>query len=86
LAGVFTGYKIPVDTVTASILTEGVPQLPDLNDLSHAEKDALIRARWQRLEAAERIEQLPGGETRTSRSAGTGPAMPATPAQRDTKI
>jgi transposase len=31
-----------------------VPQLPDLNDLSHAEKDALIRALWQRLEAAER--------------------------------
>jgi transposase len=31
-----------------------VPQLPDLSDLSHAEKDALIRALWQRLEAAER--------------------------------
>ena len=50
-----TGYKNPVDTVTVeSILTEGVPQLPDLSDLSHAEKDALIRALWQRLEAAER--------------------------------
>jgi transposase len=50
-----TGCKNPVDTVTVeSILTEGVPQLPDLSDLSHAEKDALIRALWQRLEAAER--------------------------------
>ena len=29
-------------------------QLPDLNHLSHAEKDALIRALWQRLDAAER--------------------------------
>ena len=29
-----------------------MPQLPDLNGLSHAEKDALIRALWQRLEAA----------------------------------
>jgi transposase len=31
-----------------------VPELPNLNHLSHAEKDALIRALWQRLEAAER--------------------------------
>jgi len=31
-----------------------VPALPDLNQLSHAEKDALILALWQRLEAAER--------------------------------
>jgi transposase len=55
-----TGCKNPVDTVTVkSILTEGVPQLPDLSDLSHAEKDALIRALWQRLEAAEqRIAEL----------------------------
>ena len=29
-------------------------KLPDLDHLSHAEKDALIRAVWQRLEAAER--------------------------------
>jgi transposase len=50
-----TGCKNPIDTVTVeSILTGGVPQLPDLSDLSHAEKDALIRALWQRLEAAER--------------------------------
>jgi transposase len=31
-----------------------VPELPNLDHLSHAEKDALIRALWQRLEAAER--------------------------------
>jgi transposase len=31
-----------------------VPQLPNLDHLSHAEKDALIRKLWQRLETAER--------------------------------
>ena len=31
-----------------------MPELPDLDHLSHAEKDALIRALFQRLEAAER--------------------------------
>jgi transposase len=31
-----------------------VPELPNLDHLSHAEKDALIRSLWQRLEAAER--------------------------------
>ena len=31
-----------------------MPELPDFDHLSHAEKDALIRALWQRLEAAER--------------------------------
>ena len=31
-----------------------VTALPDLSQLSHAEKDALILALWQRLEAAER--------------------------------
>ena len=30
-----------------------MPQLPDLSQLSHAEKDALIQTLWQRLEAAE---------------------------------
>ena len=56
----FNGLQKPVDTVTVElILTEGVPHPPDLNDLSHAEKDALIRALWQRLEAAEqRIAEL----------------------------
>jgi transposase len=31
-----------------------VPQLPNLDHLSHAEKDVLIRTLWQRLETAER--------------------------------
>ena len=31
-----------------------MPSLPDLSHLSHAEKDALIRALWQRLDTAER--------------------------------
>ena len=31
-----------------------VPAFPHLDDLSHAEKDTVIRALWQRLEAAER--------------------------------
>ncbi len=31
-----------------------MPKLPNLDHLSHAEKNALIRALWQRLEAAER--------------------------------
>jgi transposase len=36
-----------------------VPELPNLDHLSHAEKDALIRALWQRLAAAEqRIAEL----------------------------
>jgi transposase len=36
-----------------------VPELPNLDPLSHAEKDALIRALWQRLAAAEqRIAEL----------------------------
>ena len=44
---------------SSSTLTEGVPQLPALNDLSHAEKDTLIRALWQRLAVAEqRIADL----------------------------
>src|SRR5580658_4922574 len=33
-----------------SILNQGVPQLPDLNHLSHAEKDALIRALWAQVQ------------------------------------
>jgi transposase len=37
-----------------------VTQLPNLDHLSHAEKDALIRALWQRLEAAERRLAEPG--------------------------
>ena len=41
-----------LDTVTVeSILTEGVPQLPDLNHLSHAEKDTLILALWAQVQS-----------------------------------
>jgi transposase len=37
----------PFDAVTAeSILSDGVTELPNLNQLSHAEKDDLIRALW----------------------------------------
>jgi transposase len=79
LAGVFTGCKNPVDTVTVeSILTEGVPQLPDLNDLRHAEKDALIRALWQRLEAAERriaeLEERLGEPSKTPDNSSLPPS------------
>ena len=31
-----------------------MPELPNLDHLSHAQKDALIRALWQRLDVAER--------------------------------
>lgn len=34
-----------------SILNEGVPELPDLNHLSHAEKDTLIRALWTQVQS-----------------------------------
>ena len=41
-----------VDAVTVgSILIEGVPELPDLNHLSHAEKDVLIRALWAQVQS-----------------------------------
>ena len=41
-----------IDTITAVSIQACVPALPDLSQLSHAEKDALILALWQRLEAA----------------------------------
>ncbi|HEU0083332.1 MAG TPA: hypothetical protein VFQ87_10725, partial [Bradyrhizobium sp.] len=45
------GLRKEVDTVTVgSLLTEGVPQLPDLNRLSHAEKSALIHALWTQVQ------------------------------------
>jgi transposase len=49
-----------VDEVTIElILNITMPSLPDLDHLSHAEKDALIWALWARLEAAEqRIVEL----------------------------
>jgi transposase len=41
-----------LDAVTVeSILTGGVTQLPDLDHLSHAEKDALIRALWSQVQS-----------------------------------
>jgi hypothetical protein len=50
-----TGREKPFDTVTVeSTLTRGVPQLLNLDHLSNAEKDTLIRSLYQRLEAAER--------------------------------
>ena len=40
-----------LDTVTVeSILNDGVSDLPDLSHLSHAEKDALIRALWAQVQ------------------------------------
>jgi transposase len=47
-----TGPEKFLDTVTVeSTLTEGVPQLPDLNHLSHAEKDTLILALWAQVQS-----------------------------------
>jgi transposase len=46
------GHEKFLDTVTvASTLTGGVPQLPDLNHLSHAEKDVLIRELWTQVQS-----------------------------------
>jgi transposase len=49
-----------------------VSQLPDLNSLSQAEKDALTLALWQRLEAAERriadLEARLGGPAKPDNS------------------
>jgi len=40
------------DTLTSeSILNQSVTQLPDLCHLSHAEKDALIRALWAQVQS-----------------------------------
>jgi transposase len=46
--------KLPDAVRVGWILDMGMPPLPNLDHLSHAEKDALIRAQWQGLEAAER--------------------------------
>jgi transposase len=43
-----------IDAVGATRFKLRVPRLPDLGQLSHADKDALIVALWRRLEAAER--------------------------------
>jgi transposase len=55
-----------------------VPQLPDLSQLSHAEKDTLIRALFQRLEAAERriaaLEAKLGEPAKTSDNSSLPPS------------
>jgi transposase len=55
-----------------------VPRFPDLSQLSHAEKDALIVALWQRLEAAERriaeLEARLGGPAKTPDNSSLPPS------------
>ena len=55
-----------------------MPQLPDLSQLSHAEKDALIRALWERLEMAERriadLEARLGEPSKTSDNSSLPPS------------
>ena len=55
-----------------------MPQLPDLSQLSHAEKDALIRALWERLEIAERriadLEARLGEPSKTSDNSSLPPS------------
>jgi hypothetical protein len=65
--GELSDCKRMIDMVTGdSIQTSGAPT-PDLSQLSHAEKDALIVALWQRLEAAERrIAELRGKALRSA--------------------
>jgi len=53
------GAQKMFDTVTGDSIQASDAPLPDLTRLSHAEKDALIRALWQRLDAAEqRLAEL----------------------------
>jgi hypothetical protein len=49
-----------VDAVTVeSIFNDGVSDLPDLSHLSHATKDALIRALWAQVQSlTARVEAL----------------------------
>ena len=64
-----------------------MPQLPDLNDLSHPEKDALIRTLWQRLEAAERriseLEARLGEPSKTPDNSSLPPSKGAKPNQAE---
>jgi hypothetical protein len=59
-SGDLINRKKVFDTTTAeSILNTGVSQLPNLNHLSHAEKDALILAIWAQVQAlSARIMEL----------------------------
>jgi transposase len=62
-----------------------VPQLPGLSQQSHAEKDALIRALFQRLEAAERriaeVEAKLGEPPKTPDNSSLPPSKGQKPSQ-----
>jgi transposase len=64
-----------------------VSELPDLSRLSHAEKDALIRAMWQRLMAAERriaeLEAKLGTPPKTPDNSSLPPSKGQKPNQRN---
>jgi len=65
-----------------------VPAPPDLSQLSHAEKDALILALWQRLEAAERriaeLEAKLAAPAKTPDNSSLPPSKGAKPNQAKT--
>ena len=63
-----------------------MPQLPDLRHLSHTEKDPLIRALWQRLEAAEQrianLEARLGEPSKTPDNSSLPPSKGQKPTSR----
>ncbi|HME23215.1 MAG TPA: IS66 family transposase [Acetobacteraceae bacterium] len=64
-----------------------MPELPNLDHLSHAEKDALIRVLWQRLGAAERLiadlEAKLGEPSKTPDNSSVPPSKGQKPNQPD---
>jgi len=62
-----------------------VPEFPNLDHLSHAQKDALIRALWERLEAAERriaeLEARPAEPGKTPENSSLPPSKGQKPNQ-----
>ena len=55
-----------------------MPQLPDLNHLSHAEKDALIRALWAQVEAlTARVAELAAKLGEPAKTSGNSSLPPA---------
>jgi len=62
-----------------------VPEFPNLDHLSHAQKDALIRALWERLEAAERriaeLEARPAEPGKTPDNSSLPPSKGQKPNQ-----